>query len=362
MKKFNYKTLLVCLLLLPVVTLFVTSCFDITGVTQPASAKVGETIDITVNVNYDSEDENQNQRFLIFGMLVPKSWEVAKNATVVFKSSIALTPERPGSGNMIVDPVAGETPSFWGDKSRGLDGQKTGNSWTTDMNNILDIGENYGKVEWVSFRSENPIDATIGDTTVDGTITVTLKVGAGHSGVQMGYWVGYHGNGFKQEDPLADSTPSAKSRHWDSSYKSIAITGAGADATDLTGPAPTSTAAISSPEGYMFDDIITIKFDAKEGKDGANTALFNAGAVNMNATALMGDATTVIKADRDAASSMTLTGNNVWELTIWPPAYFSVPAGNIITELHLSFSNADGTVLVQNPGYSSDIVLGTKCE
>ena len=48
-------------------------------------------------------------------------------------------------------------------------------------------------------------------------------------------------------------------------YENIVITGAGSEATDLTGPAPTYTATIA-PESYMFDDILTVNFDAKEGK------------------------------------------------------------------------------------------------
>ena len=83
---FNYKTFLVGFLALPLVFLFVTSCFDITDVTQPASAKVGESISITVKVNYDSENTDQNYKFLIFGMLAPKSWDLANNATVRFDS------------------------------------------------------------------------------------------------------------------------------------------------------------------------------------------------------------------------------------------------------------------------------------
>lgn len=353
---FNYKTFLVGFLALPLVFLFVTSCFDITDVTQPASAKVGESISITVKVNYDSEDTDQNYKFLIFGMLAPKSWDLSNNATVRFDSSINQSPDRPGSGVMILDP---EDVSFWGNKSKGLDGNETGNSWTVDMNEILDIGENYGESEWVAFRSENPIDAS--QTSVDGTITVTLTVGEGHSGAQLGYWVGSHNDGFKQEDSIDSSTQDAKSRFWDTHFKNITITGAGAAATDLTGPAPTFTAFIT-PEGYMFDDIITVRFDAKEGLDGGNTALYNVGAVNMNATALLGDGTTIVKADRDAASSMTLVGNNIWELTLWPPAYFGVTAGNIITEMHLSFTNPDGSILVRNPGYDSDIEFGASCQ
>ena len=173
--------------------------------------------------------------------------------------------------------------------------------------------------------------------------------------------MGSHQDGFKQEDSIDSSTQDAKSRFWDTHFKNITITGAGATATDLTGPAPTFTAFIN-PEGYMFDDIITVRFDAKEGLDGGNTALYNVGAVNMNATALLGDGTTIVKADRDAASSMTLVGNNIWEITLWPPGYFGVSAGNIITEMHLSFSNPDGSIIVRNPGYDTDIEFGANCQ
>ena len=258
----KFKKLLVGLLIFPLVILFVTACFDITGVTQPSTAKVGETITITVDVNYDSEDTDQNYKFLIFGMMAPKSWDIANNAVVAFSSSVNQSPDRPGSGNMIADP---QDLTFWGNKSKGSDGNETGNTWTQDMNAILDIGENYGEVEWVAFRSENPIDAS--QISVDGTITVTLTVGDGHTGAQLGYWIGSHNDGFKQEDSIDSSTQDAESRFWDTGYASINITGAASGSTDLTGPAPTFTAFIS-PEGYLFDDIITVRFDAKEGFEG----------------------------------------------------------------------------------------------
>ena len=350
---FNYKTFLVGFIALPLVFLFVTSCFDITGVTQPASAKVGDTITITVNVHLDMEGQDENYKYLRFGMLAPTSWDITNNATVRFDSPINLSEDRPGSGNMVIE---GGDITKWYSKSKGLDGEETGNTVVADMNTILGIGENYGESEWVAFRSEGMVDA--GLQNVNGTITVSLTVGSGHSGAQLGYWVGSHQNGFKQEEIYNDQD--AVSRHWDVMYSNITITGAGASATDLTGPAPSSTAAIN-PEGYMFDDIITVRFDAKEGLDGGNTALYNTGAVNMNATALMGDGTTITKADRDAASSMTLVGDNIWELTIWPPGYFGVTAGNIITELHLQFTNADGSILVRNPGYDTDIEFGANC-
>ena len=192
--KFNYKTFIFGFLALPLVFLFVTSCFDITGVTQPASAKVGETITITVNVNGSTETEsNQNYKYLRLGMLAPKSWDIANKATVRFDSDIVISADRPGSGPMIVD---GGDVTFWGEKSKGLDGNETGNKVVDDMNSILDIGENYGESEWVAFRSEKPVD--LGSTKDENfTFTITVEVGPDFSGAQLGYWVGSHQNGFK---------------------------------------------------------------------------------------------------------------------------------------------------------------------
>ena len=42
MKNINVKKIVAGIIALPLLFLFVTSCFDITGVTQPASAKVGD--------------------------------------------------------------------------------------------------------------------------------------------------------------------------------------------------------------------------------------------------------------------------------------------------------------------------------
>ena len=108
----------------------------------------------------------------------------------------------------------------------------------------------------------------------------------------------------------------------------------------------------------MFDDILTVSFDAKEGKDGANTALLDANEVHMNAKVMLADGTVV----SGPATPMTLTGSNVWSATMWPPGFFGVPDGNVITQLHLNFSNADGSIVVKNPGYDTDIIFITKCE
>lgn len=349
------KTIAALAVVLPLLLLFVTSCFLITGVDQPSSVRAGETMTVTVNVAFDSENNGASNKILLFGMLVPKSWDAGKNATVRYDSNHNANPNQPGSGTMTFDE--GDL-TFFKSQSRGADGNKTGNTWAKDMEDILGTGENYGEMEWVAFYADNPADAS--NAKFDGTITVRIKVGNQHKGTQLAYFIGSIHDGLKLE--AGGSTPQASSKWYDTHFTDcLTITNAAADATDLCGPAPTFTATIG-PENYLFDDIITIEFDAKEGLNGANTELFNAGEVYACATAILSDGTTIVKCDRVAASKMTLTGNNIWELSLWPPSYFGIPEGKLMTEIHLNFQNADGSIVVKNPGYNEDMIFGQDCD
>lgn len=348
------KKLAALAVVLPILFFFVTACFDITGVSQPSSAEAGETMTVTVDVAFDSENNDANFKILLFGMLVPKSWDAGNNATVRYDSDFNLNPDQPASGPMVFDE--GDL-SFYKSQSRGADGEVSGNTWSQDMEEILGIGENYGEMEWVAFYSENFIDGS--QSAFEGTVTIEIQVGDQHSGTQLGYFIGHIGDGLKFEE--GGSTPNAASRFYDVEFTDcLNVTGTVATATNLCGAPPTFTASIF-PDNYLFDDTISIRFDAKEGLEGANTDLFNAGEVFACATAVLSDGSTIVKCDRDQASRMTLVGDNIWELTIWPPSYFEVPEGSLMTELQLNFQNTDGTIVVQNPGFEEDMIFGQVC-
>ena len=309
---------------------------------------------VTVNVAFDSEDNGADFKVLLFGMLVPKSWDAANNATVRYDSDHNTNPDQPGSGTMSFDE--GDLTN-WKSQSRGADGEPSGNTWAKDMEDILGTGENYGEMEWVAFYSDNFIDGS--NAAFDGTVTIEIKVGDQHTGTQLGYFIGHVGDGLKFEE--GGSTPDAASKFYDVEFTDcLSIDGATASATDLCGAAPTFTSTIS-PENYLFDDIITVKFDAKEGFERANTELFNAGEVYACATAMLSDGTTIVKCDRDAASKMTLTGDNIWEISLWAPGYFGIPEGQLMTEIHLNFQNTDGSIVVKNPGFDADMIFGQVC-
>jgi len=350
----NSRKLLKKIAALAAILLFVTSCFLIKSVDQPSYVEAGETMTVTVNAAFDSEDNGADYKILLFGMLVPKSWDASNNASVRYDSDHNENPDQPGSGAMTFDE--GDLTN-WKSQSKGANGQASGNTWAKDMEEILGTGENYGEMEWVAFYSDNFIDGS--NAAFDGTVTIQIKAGDQHTGTQLGYFIGHVGDGLKFEE--GGSTPEAASKFYDVEFTDcLSITNVAADATNLCGSAPTFAASIG-PENYLFDDIITVKFDAKEGFNGANTALFNTNEVFACATAMFSDGTTIVKCERDSASKMTLTGDNVWELSLWSPGYFGITEGQLMTEIHLNFQNADGSIIVKNPGFDEDMIFGQDC-
>lgn len=364
MKKFNfnYKTFIFGFLALPLIFLFVTSCFEITGNDQPNSVAAGSTQTFTLNVKFDNEGENEpNNRRLYFGICAPKNWEVGKNATVTFDSP--LDGPKPGKGTMTLDLNDLSQGGFT--KGRGADGnQIPGKSYAEVAGEVLGFDENYGLMEWTMFFSD-PVKAEP-FTGADGTISIQLKIGDGATAAKLGYWVGYHNKGFSNEEHKAGTgTPGGTFRHYDHEWKKITVTGASAEATDLTGPKPVPPSSISAGEGgFTYDDIITVGFNAAQGLGTGKTALFNAGKVYMVATAMLGDGTPITiggGAENSSKNEMTMSGADAWSKTIWPPGYFGV-TDQIITQLLVNFQNEDGSIIVNDPATGSDIVFEEKCE
>lgn len=337
------------------IALLMTMCMTITEVIQPESAAVNEEIEITVKV--DMKPEQNNNNYFVFGVLVPKSWNIKGNATASFDSPYDFGDGFPVKGPM---RIAGDDfIAFPQDEAKDVNGQKNGETWSSEVEKNVGIGANYADVEWVVFISENKCKVRENEN-FSGTVSLKLKVGDGHTKAQLGYFVGNANHGLKIENPPRDDGKGKK--HYDYIFTDcMTITGAANDATDLCGPPPSSTVKIA-PDNFLFDDIITIRFDAKEGLDGANTSLYNASEVYVCATAHLTDGSTITVCGNNDKSKMTLVGNNIWELTIWPTGYFNVPAGNMITHLELNFQNSDGSIVVKHPNFGIDFQTFPTCE
>ena len=174
----------------------------------------------------------------------------------------------------------------------------------------------------------------------DGTISIQLKIGDGATAAKLGYWVGYHNKGFSNEEHKAGTgTPEVPSVTMITSGK-ITVTGASAEATDLTGPSQPPSSVSAGEGGFTYDDIITVGFNAAQGLGTGKTALFNAGKVYMVATAMLGDGTPITiggGAENSSKNEMTMSGADAWSKTIWPPGYFGV-TDQIINSTPCQFS------------------------
>ena len=322
--------------------LIIAYCVTIDGVTQPETATVGEEITITVDATATTADHSGRRR-LIFGILVPKSWNVRENASVRFDSDWegGTQPAYPGYGDMFLDDGTMATNY---QKSR-VDDVESGNTWEVDAGIYAGFGENYGLVEWVVFISDQ-VRVESGEV-IPGTITVTLTVGDGHTGAQLGYFLCSERPGFQEGD-------------WGTFWPDcIAITGASPGSTDLCAPEPVNTIAFQ-PDKFSYNDLITIKFDSKIGKDGDSTDLVGASEVYLCINATYTGGTSQL-CDNSSALHMTAMGDEIWEIMIWPRGLLDIPGDADISEIGFSFKNGDGSIEVKHPISGEDFLVIPNC-
>jgi hypothetical protein len=306
---------------LAAVTLSLPKCFEITEVRQPEMITVDETFTIEVDVELTGKDGE----ILVFGFLAPRAWQVASNTTVEFTSSIGNST----MSLMPADEVDAENKLPWAEQIADREG----------------IGSNYGEVEWVVFKADNnivPPASTGPDDPANGTIFIETKAGPSNMITQLGYFVGEGIWGY-----LNDGNNSI------SYFKEpcVEVTGASGQAQNLCGPAPRQLIKLT---GFNFNDILTVTFDAVED----STALIGASNVYFCSTAVHdgGEAT---ECSMDRGAEMIKVGEDLWSITIWPPAYYGLEEGVEIGEILCSFRDGSG-IVVQDPS-GNDFQILAKC-
>lgn len=164
--------------------LIFTMCVTITNVTQPATATVGQQIDITIDVNLNPE--LADDEFLVFGFLAPTSWDVEGTATATYTSTL-------GDGTMSLVPLDEPAPN----STLGL-------TWANEMESELGIGNNSGDVKWVVFKSNSEIAVSDDSVDVTGQIQFSVSVGSDNIITQLGYVVTLSNYGVKVSDGYHD--------------------------------------------------------------------------------------------------------------------------------------------------------------
>ncbi|WP_411031232.1 DUF4961 domain-containing protein [Spongiimicrobium sp. 3-5] len=298
-----------------------TMCITITGVIQPSTTTVGEEISITVDINVNpSTDDTQ---FLVFGFLAPITWDVEGTGTVSYTSTV-------GDGTMSLISDSEIAPNSAG-----------GLNWEDEIKTVLGIGENYGEVKWVVYKSDQTLTAQNGVAIV-GQIQLGVTVGPDNLVTQLGYVVANTGYGVSGADHAVLFTDCME------------VTGGSNPSFDLCGPVPDPVTF--EPEIFSFEDIIKINFDATKG----DTALLDVDQVYLCASAMV-DGMPVAACDIDSALGMINMGSNLWSISIWPRGLFNVDDGSSISEITYTFRNEAGDIVVQDPNTVEDFILEQNC-
>ncbi|AUP80641.1 DUF4961 domain-containing protein [Flavivirga eckloniae] len=304
--------------------LLFTMCITIVDITQPTSATVGEEIDITVDLKLNPIADDTH--YLMFGFLAPKSWDVEGTAVVTYISSV-------GNGTMSLAPADEKAPL--------ADTNPGPNNWVNEMTEIIGIGENYGEVKWVVYKSDVTLNS-INGVEITGQVQLKVKVGPENLVTQLGYVAANTGYGIRDTKHAAKFTDCME------------VTGGTNPRKDLCGEIPNPVTY--QPESFSFEDIVKINFDAAKG----GGALVGTDQVYLCISAKV-EGNTVDICDKSDAVKMNSLGGNLWDITIWPRGLFNVPKGSSISEISYSFKNEAGNIVVQDPNTTEDFILEENC-
>ncbi|RIA08603.1 uncharacterized protein DUF4961 [Flavobacteriaceae bacterium MAR_2010_72] len=298
-------------ILLPFMFLALTMCITITGVNQPSTATIGETINITIDVSV-SPAENASYN-IVFGFLAPISWDVPSSAVVTYTSDN-------GDGTMSLAP---------------------NNTWSDAMKAQAGIGSNYGEVQWIAFVSDAPITGTNG-AAFTGQVQLTVDVGQENVKTQLGYITASSGWGISAGNYGLRFTPC------------IEVSGGTNTLMDLCGPRPFPVTI--EPENFAYNDIITITYDATKG----DNSLLDMSSVYLCATATVNGVATQ-NCDKLPANSMRSIGDNLWEISIWPQGFFNLTTSDGIEDITFNFQNVAGDIIINNIDTGNDFQLTQNC-
>ena len=297
----------------------------ITGVTQPTTATVGEEIDVLVNVRIQPQ-ESAGYNF-VFGFLAPISWNAEENSIATYTSPVG-----DGTLRLATDADIATNSTL---------------SWSEEIESVVGVGENYGLVKWVVFLSEAPINVENG-VTVDGMVNLKLTVGDENINTQMGYIVANTGYGIGLDFGGAPA--------YNTNFTPcMEVTGGGNTLINLCGPAPYPV--IVKPNSRTLKDIININFDATKG----DSSLMGSGQIYFCATALV-DGVEASNCGTDNTNIMDNIGDDLWDITFWPNAFFGANPNAVISDMTYTFQNEAGDIVIQDPETLEDFILTENCD
>ena len=316
-----------------VIIIVIISCnLTILSVDQPASAPGGSIVPITLHCTITSNNP-QTSAFVV-GMLVPKIWNAAANATVTFTAD-----QTTGDQPMTVIPP--NTPDPFGN----------GLSWQDDMMATLGHANNLiPEYEWVAFQSNTSYNYPI-TTTETVTVHIQLKVSSNNVLFNMAYVIAESTDGFHSTNYAPNNPPTS---YYGTFYPStpLRINGTGT-LLDFVNP----QLSVITPGSALDNDIITIPFNATASAN----ALDSANQVYLCATGFSnGDSIKVC--EQTSRTKLISTGQGQWQLNMWPRGFFNLTPTQHLDSLEYYFTDANGANKVGYGGKSAPFSFTFSCQ
>jgi hypothetical protein len=317
LKKYKYWPLLL------VMPFLVVTCMTIEEIIHPDDAQVNSDIEITVKIKIDADTDGNSK--LAFGVLAPKSWNIANSATLTLTTTANFAANVVTNEPLTVIPAGQINPS---------DAQP----WPASFQSTFGVLGNTGPVEWVVFESNTTFQ--INDTKPDQDIvngTVKIKIRTGPQAVKlfMGYTFCTKSWGFLEEKYNDEKFVSSKV---------LEVTGGNDPLWDYTVEPPLSYV----PATFSFEDIFSIKYNEQNSNTGGLKESGNAYLLGKVKYSVNGATT---EKTIDETSSKTLMDElgdlgqvTSWQKYIYPKDFFDLPEGAVIEELQVRFTNQDKSI------------------
>lgn len=306
------------------------SCTFIDNVTQPESVYSNSTVDVTVDIRVVPE-ETENGCILVFGMVAPKSLDLANNAQL-FLSTLNY-----GEVLGIADLKDEKLEVMPADEKCTNPSDKT---WSEAFMNHYGIGsDNESKgisaddMEWVIWQSKTAVDINndiAGGAALRAQLKISFPSGADEWSGYIGYAMTSKQKGFDGERPTESLV-----------QKPLTIE-------HYVAPSVPTFATV--PSVFRYGDIIGFEFS------GLNTALEGEKEVYLCGKVVYNDGESVEVATCTNANKMTpfvrtlLDGSSydMLEKYIYPKHFFNLPDDAVIEAIYVWFSSADGSKLVKD--------------
>jgi len=333
-KKSKYWLSLALLVILAV------KCMTIEEIIHPEDAKVNSDIDIVVRIKITAETDGNSK--LAFGMLVPKSWNVAKN------SALTLTTTSNFSANAVTDEPMTVIPA-------GEVNPSDAQPWSASFQSKFGTLGNNGPVEWVVYESNTVFqihDQKADQKVVEGLVKIKIRTGERAVRFNMGYT--FCGKAFGYHNEKYPKTPVVGS-------KVLEVTGGSDPLWDYTAEPQISFV----PTAFSFGDMFSVRYSepnsVTDGLKGGNVYLL--GKVKYSENGVIKEKSVDETNTKSLMESMGVMGDvTVWQKYIYPKNYFDLPKNAVITELKLYFSNQSKSIFILDNETEEGFNISETCE